>query len=271
MDLKKTLITLRDISKGKINLPFLNTSLSLSSDIAPLSSSDTVGKDTLRLLSFGTKEENLFYLSSSDLTQENLSYLSSSDLTQENLSYLSSSDTGQRNFLPLSSSDLIRRSIKDEDNMNMMDTRVYASLRPSMTRGNGWPIRSGMTKEEMSSFDIKNTYLSMRGHNITKDKNTHLSPYSNLSYLSSSDTGQRNNSHLSYSNHSHLSSSDLIRRSIESEDDILSNSLLQKTKHNINSNNLSKKKKYNISSNNLSQPKNITYTQTTYLNRKDTI
>ena len=258
MDLKKTLITLRDISKGKINLPFLNTSLSLSSDIAPLSSSDTVGKDTLRLLSFGTKEENLFYLSSSDLTQENLSYLSSSD-------------TGQRNFLPLSSSDLILRSIKDEDNMNMMDTRVYASLRPSMTRGNGWPIRSGMTKEEMSSFDIKNTYLSMRGHNITKDKNTHLSPYSNLSYLSSSDTGQRNNSHLSYSNHSHLSSSDLIRRSIESEDDILSNSLLQKTKHNINSNNLSKKKKYNISSNNLSQPKNITYTQTTYLNRKDTI
>ena len=258
MDLKKTLITLRDMSKGKINLPFLNTSLSLSSDIAPLSSSDTVGKNTLRSLSFGTKEENLFYLSSSDLTQENLSYLSSSD-------------TGQRNFLPLSSSDLIRRSIKDEDNMNMMDTRVYASLRPSMARGNGCPIRSGMTKEEMSSFDIKNAYLSMRGHNITKDKNTHLSPYSNLSYLSSSDTGQRNNSHLSYSNHSHLSSSDLIRRSIESEDDILSNNLFQKTKHNINSNNLSKKKKYNISSNNLSQPKNITYTQTTYLNRKDTI
>ena len=143
------------MSKGKINLPFLNTSLSLSSDIAPLSSSDTVGKNTLRSLSFGTKEENLFYLSSSDLTQENLSYLSSSD-------------TGQRNFLP-------------------------------------------------------------------------------------------------------LSSSDLIRRSIESEDDILSNNLFQKTKHNINSNNLSKKTKHNISSNNLSQPKNITYTQTTYLNRKDTI
>ena len=126
-----------------------------------------------------------------------------------------------------------------------------------------------------------NTYLSVRGYNMTEDKNIPLksssnliqekvSIFSHLSYLLSSDLIQENTSHTSSSNtgqgnflpsssspSSHLSSSDLIGGSIKNEDDITLSNLSQTNKGYILSNNLLQKKKYNSLS--------------IYLNEKDTL
>ena len=131
-----------------------------------------------------------------------------------------------------------------------------------------------------------NTYLSVRGYNMTEDKNIplksssnliqeKLSIFSHLSYLLSSDLIQENTSHTSSSNtgqgnfllsssspSSHLSSSNLIGGSIKDKGSMTLSNLSQTNKGYIPSNNLLQKKKYNSLSSNSSQYKGYTMNPT---------